>query len=517
MDSSRLFSSSSQILSDRPPIRDGDELIQPLESADLRGFWDNASHGSADPSAHGADSHSDDPKTVTKSLHDLVVKVVDKKAHKGAKAVGQTAQEFCDLYETQDVAARSEFLDLLSRNFCKPRGTASEAARAYLDSTSHSSEPAQSALQAHILRDSLTPLYADLFDQINRLPEGFAFLVHMRTDMLGLIRTGDKSSAIQAMSDFLMRRLQMWIVGTLDLKRITWNSPACTIEKLEQYESVHAVRSWMDIKRRLGNGRRCFGFFHRNAPREPLIFVWVALTDVIPDNVQSILLEREQPKSSEANAKCAIFYSISSQVGLARVDLGNFLIKRVVSVLRTEMPNIETFCTLSPLPRFRSWLDKLLSPENIESPPQDIGINNSEQDNLMSCVPGARTWTEALKNLVDRRGWTADPKVVDAMEPVIRLLGAHYLTKIKRGTGSSAADPVANFHLRNGSCLHRVNWRGDTSYHGLRQSLGLMCNYNYILDRIEDNSESYVADGTIAISGSDPYIARVQSLTKAKL
>ncbi|KAJ2386159.1 hypothetical protein GGI05_004471 [Coemansia sp. RSA 2603] len=319
------------------------------------------------------------------------------------------------------------------------------------------------------------------------------------------------------MSDFLMRRLQMWTVGTLDLKRITWNSPACTIEKLEQYESVHAVRSWMDIKRRLGNGRRCFGFFHRNAPREPLIFVWVALTDVIPENVQSILLEREQPKSSEANAKCAIFYSISSQVGLARVDLGNFLIKRVVSVLRTEIPNIETFCTLSPLPRFRSWLDKLLSPENLESPPQDIGISQSEHNNLIRCVPGAKTWTSALKSLVDRRGWTADPEIVDAMEPVIRLLGAYYLIKVKRRTSNSAADPVANFHLRNGSCLHRVNWRGDTSYHGLRQSLGLMCNYNYILDRIEENSESYVVDGKIAISGSDPYIARVQSLSKAKL
>ncbi|KAJ2377172.1 hypothetical protein GGI05_006905, partial [Coemansia sp. RSA 2603] len=193
------------MLSDRPPTRDGDELIQPLESADLRGFWDNAPRESADPSTQDGSSRSNDPKAVAKSLHDLVVKIVDKKAHKGTKAVGQIVQEFCDLYETQDVAARTEFLALLSHVFCKPRGKASEAARAYLDSTSISVDPAQSALQAHILRDSLTPSYADLFDQINRLPEGFAFLVHMRTDMLGFIRAGSKDSAIQAMSDFLMR------------------------------------------------------------------------------------------------------------------------------------------------------------------------------------------------------------------------------------------------------------------------------------------------------------------------
>ncbi|KAJ1806932.1 hypothetical protein LPJ56_006313, partial [Coemansia sp. RSA 2599] len=427
-----------------------------------------------------------------------------------AMALGQVAQKFCDLYETLDSDARTKFLVLLSRDFCLPKGAAESAAQAYLDGMAESKDFAKNALLAHKLRDSLTPLYADLFDNINRLPEGFAFLVHLRTEMLALLSGPQRNAAMQAMSDFLMRRLQTWIVGTLDLKRITWNSPACTIEKLEQYESVHAVRSWMDVKRRLGNGRRCFGFFHRNAPKEPLIFVWVALTDQIPDNVQSILHEREQPKANEANAKCAIFYSISSQVGLSRVDLGNFLIKRVVSVLRTELPNIEVFCTLSPLPRFRSWLDKqLLTPEHLVSPPCDIELTDAEKQALVSRVPGAATWTAALRHLVDSRGWTSDQANIDAMEPVVRTLGAHYLLKAKRASSSnsgsnSAADPVANFHLRNGSCLHRVNWRGDTSYHGLRQSLGLMCNYNYVLDRIEDNSESYVAKGTIATSGSDP-------------
>ncbi|KAJ2705429.1 hypothetical protein FB645_002412 [Coemansia sp. IMI 203386] len=508
-----IHTTSPVVLSDRPPARDGDELFQPLEPADLRAFWDKASSEASTQEMLG------NSPAATASLSELVSTIVDKKSHKGAVELGQIAQRFCDLYETLDSDARNKFLVLLSRDFCMPKGTTESAARSYMDSMAQSKDFAQNALLAHKLRDSLTPLYADLFDNINRLPEGFAFLVHLRTEMLALLAGPQKDSAMQAMSDFLMRRLQTWIVGTLDLKRITWNSPACTIEKLEQYESVHAVRSWMDIKRRLGNGRRCFGFFHRNAPKEPLIFVWVALTDQIPDNVQSILQEREQPKANEANAKCAIFYSISSQVGLSRVDLGNFLIKRVVSVLRSEMPNIEVFCTLSPMPRFRSWLEKLLTPENLKSPPQDINLTDAEKQALVNCVPSAATWTAALKHLIDSRGWTSEQTNMEAMEPVVRTLGAHYLLKAKRaGSSNNAADPVANFHLRNGSCLHRVNWRGDTSYRGLRQSLGLMCNYNYVLDRIEDNSESYVSKGTIATSGSDPYIARVlSSQTKPKL
>ncbi|KAJ2697220.1 hypothetical protein H4R19_005680, partial [Coemansia spiralis] len=111
-------------------------------------------------------------------------------------------------------------------------------------------------------------------------------------------------------------------------------------------------------------------------------------------------------------------------------------------------------------------------------------------------------------HIVESRGWASDQAKLDAMEPVVRLLGAHYLINVKRRSGGTAAyDPVANFHLRNGACLHQVDWRGNTSYSGLRQSLGLMCNYNYVLDRIGTNNERYVRDGAIALSGDDPFIA----------
>ncbi|KAJ1892766.1 hypothetical protein LPJ81_005495 [Coemansia sp. IMI 209127] len=251
---------------------------------------------------------------------------------------------------------------------------------------------------------------------------------------------------------------------------------------------------------------------------EPLVFVWVALTDDISGDVQSILQQREPTSAlGENSAKCAIFYSINSQPGLSGVDLGNFLIKRVVAVLRAELPNINVFCTLSPMPRFRAWLDQWLTQECLASPPKEVTIDKKTQDQLLSRVPGATTWTAALKHIIDSHGWTSDQQVLDAMEPIVRALGAHYLVNTKRRKSHSAFDPVANFHLRNGACLHRVNWRGNTSYSGLRQSLGLMCNYNYVLDRIEDNNENYVRDGTIAVSGNDPYVVAAMRSFPAKL
>ncbi|KAJ2777932.1 hypothetical protein H4R18_004892 [Coemansia javaensis] len=502
-----------------PPARDGDELSQPLEPADARAFWDNMRPGAQPTGALSAQAAGE--------LRGAVEAVVRRRAHNGAVAMEQRTQQCCDQYEALDAAGRGAFLRMLAHEFCAPKGPALEAARAYVASAARARDPAQCAPLARALRDGLTPQYTELFDQINRLPGGFAFLVRMRGDMLALLRTAvaREDPPTRAMSDALKMKLETWIIGTLELKRITWNSPACTIEKLGQYETVHAVRSWLDVKRRLGSARRCFGFFHRSVPMEPLVFVWVALTDGISDNVQAILREREPPPPlhAEAAATCAVFYSINSQPGLSGVDLGNFLIKRVVAVLRAELPAVDTFCTLSPLPRFRAWLDQWLTPERIAAPPaggdgddDDVAVPPAAQQRLTALVPGAATWTAALARTIDARGWASDPALLAAMEPVVCALGAHYLVRAKRpGAATAAYDPVANFHLRNGACLHRINWRGNTSYSGLRQSLGLMCNYNYVLSRIEDNNERYVRDGSIAVSGSDPFIARAMSASPA--
>ncbi|KAJ2708167.1 hypothetical protein H4R19_004827, partial [Coemansia spiralis] len=395
-----------------PPARDGDELRHPLEPADVRAFWDNARQGKQTDGPNSDRANTD--RAGVAELRELLATIIHRKALEGAVAMEGSTQRWCGLYESLDAAGRTAILQTLAREFCAPKGAALEAARAYLDGALQAPDPAHSAPLARALRDSLTPQYTELFDQINRLPGGFAFLVHMRADMLTYIRQNREDTTVRAMSDALMMKLETWIIGTLDLKRITWNSPACTIEKLGQYEAVHAIKSWLDVKRRLGNGRRCFGFFHRSVPMEPLVFVWVALTDRISTDVQSILRERAPASlQDEDAASCAIFYSINSQPGLSGVDLGNFLIKRVVGILRAELPNIQTFCTLSPMPRFCAWLDGWLGPECLASPPANVAVPLSAQAALTAMVPGAATWTAALKHIVESRGWASDQAKLD--------------------------------------------------------------------------------------------------------
>ena len=56
-------------------------------------------------------------------------------------------------------------------------------------------------------------------------------------------------------------------------------------------------------------------------------------------------------------ARTAVFYSISNtQRGLGGISFGNFLIKQVVEELRRELPKLDTFVTLSPVPGFMAWL-----------------------------------------------------------------------------------------------------------------------------------------------------------------
>ena len=46
-----------------------------------------------------------------------------------------------------------------------------------------------------------------------------------------------------------------------------------------------------DLKKRLGNDRRCYAYFHPSLPDDPLIFVEIALTRGIPGSIQGVLTE----------------------------------------------------------------------------------------------------------------------------------------------------------------------------------------------------------------------------------
>ena len=234
-----------------------------------------------------------------------------------------------------------------------------------------------------------------------------------------------------------------------------------------QYEAVHEIHSWTDMKNRLDGDRRVYAFFHPRLRDEPLVFVEVALTADIAGNVQA-LLDESAPVFDARRARAAMFYSISStQNGLRGISFGNFLIKRVVEDLKRDFPKLEHFVTLSPVPGFAKWLAKQELPAALRTA---LGSD-----------------------------WPADAKLAGEMRaPMMSLVAAYLANGKSRGR---PLDPVARFHLGNGARLERVHWMADTSAKGFAQSHALMVNYYYDLDEIEANLERFDADGTVASSG----------------
>jgi malonyl-CoA decarboxylase len=297
---------------------------------------------------------------------------------------------------------------------------------------------------------------------------------------------------MSALEADLKQLLAGWFdIGFLELRRITWESPAALLEKLSAYEAVHEVRSWSDLKNRLDSDRRCFAFFHPRMPDEPLIFVEVALVDGLAGNIQT-LLDEQAPVGDSRAADTAIFYSISNaQKGLVGISFGGFLIKRVVDQISAEFPRLKNFATLSPLPGFRAWLDgRLAAMDDILKP---------AEQKALSAVARESPKGVTLKELMATHDWAKTPAVAAALQPPLLRLAAQYLLTAKREDGR-ALDPVTHFHLSNGARVERINWLADTSPKGLAQSAGMMVNYLYRTADIEANHEAYTGEGVVAAS-----------------
>ena len=337
------------------------------------------------------------------------------------------------------------------------------------------------------LRRAMRSQRLRILTQFNAIPQGVKFLVDLRADMLRFLKD---DPLLEPLDRELQSRLSSWFdVGFLELRRITWQSPAALLEKLVAYEAVHEIRSWQDLKNRLDADRRCYAWFHPRMPLEPLIFVEVALVDELAANVQK-LLDIDAPLADATRATTAIFYSISStQDGLRGVSLGNFLLKRVVEDLQRDLPRLKTFSTLSPIPGLVRWATK-----NADEANAVLRLHSAK----LSAFEGFETpdfarWLAVLK---ERAGWQKDRKLAGALRDPLLALTAHYLLGARHEDGRPL-DSVARFHLGNGARIERLNWLGDTSTKGLAQSLGVMVNYLYVPDRIEANVEAYAGSGSV--------------------
>ena len=358
--------------------------------------------------------------------------------------------------------------------------------------------PAERAAAERELRDALEPPRITLLRQFNALPEGVKFLVDRRAELLDL---GRHDPLLRGLEEDLKRLLANWFdIGFLELKRIGWESPAALLEKLMAYEAVHEIRSWTDLKNRLEADRRCFAFFHPRMPDEPLIFVEVALVAGMASDVNA-LLDEAAPIGDPQAADTAIFYSISNcQHGLAGISFGDFLIKRVVDALASDLPRLKVFATLSPVPGFRAWLDR----QHEAAPGEPAAAGRAHRDR------GARRRDRRARSAgTARPPGLAPPNRSSPLalrEPLLRLC-ARYLLRERTPSGR-ALDPVAHFHLSNGARVERLNWLGDVSPKGLQQSAGIMVNYLYRLADIEANHEAYRGEGRVVASGAIRNLAR---------
>ena len=367
-----------------------------------------------------------------------------------------------------DEAARRAFFEMLLTRF----GPNLEALRAAVAEFQRQPGDA-AAIRVHEAAEARRQA---LVRRMNLAPGGTLRLVRMREDLLLAMRSEPALAPVDA--DFRHLFGSWFNRGFLVLKPIDWATPAHVLEKIIHYEAVHAISSWDDLRLRIEPAdRRCFAFFHPALDSEPLIFVEVALTQEIPAAIGP-LLEGARRVVEPKRATTATFYSISNcQGGLRGISFGSFLIKQVVEDLKRDLPSLESFVTLSPLPGFIRWLaDTLQEPA--------------------STIPAADQQT--LRTLETER-WHERPS--RALQAALTRAAIRYLFDAKDGAGKPL-DPVARFHLGNGARLERLNWLGDVSPRSLASGAGFMVNYLYDLESIERNHEAFANAGEIVASGA---------------
>ena len=384
---------------------------------------------------------------------------------KGEASVVTLARRTLDAFARLDSDERERFFEFMRSDLGAEPAALDSALERYRTSPTPESAAALSA--------AAEPRRQEFLRLMNTAPDGTRDILAMRVALLDALPRRPELKLVDA--DFV-HMLRSWFNrGFLDLHRIDWRTPALVLEKIIEYEAVHQILDWDDLRRRLEADRRCFGFFHPSLPDEPLIFVEVALCRGLAGSVTDLLFGEVDPN---VDADTAIFYSISNcQRGLTGVSFGNFLIKQVVRELATENPRLRKFATLSPVPGFRKWL-----------------IREVREGRL----PVGQGGEETALDGIETRDWAAEHAPGEHLRAELSRLCAHYLLRAKRG--SHPLDAVARFHLRNGARLERINWVSDPSPTGLSQSAGMMVNYVYDEAEVVANHEAYVNEGRIAHS-----------------
>ncbi|WAR08338.1 DCMC-like protein [Mya arenaria] len=433
----------------------------------------------------------------------------------GVLSIESGCRRFCELYRSMDAGSKMELLRHIAENYGVDQTVIVNVAQRVIDIQWLLSKSATSVSEtdrAHLtslqlcLKELLSLWFTMGFLRLERLT--WQSPCDVLQKKVGWARDGCSVSEGAV--------VPITHQGFLRLERLIWQSPCDVLQKISEFEAVHPVRHWADLKRRVGPYRRCFVFTHTSMPREPIV---------------SIL---ERPG------------------GLHGVDLGNYLIKRAAGELAREWPQITQFSSISPIPGFREWLlgeinrqiaalkdgsregsAHLLTLEEVES---ICSISNTSNDILLALLH--------VKELINDHIWTKSPQTSQTLKPLLMRLCSQYLYKAKRrGYALNSVGKMTlpriwqtviytfktllyyeysigltvlfisqlmlnynyistlpNFHLQNGAVLWRLNWAADMTSRGLENSCGLMANYRYFLNDTVTNSQRYIESGYICAS-----------------
>jgi len=406
-------------------------------------------------------------KDIKKNDLDSILSLCDDLISNKGAAFGITvARDITELYQTLSTDNKILFFKSINEKFRPSFTKVNEAIDVYKNSQNEK---------------TLSDLFKvsegkrrELFMRMNMAPNGTSIIVSLREDLLKILK---ENRDLVSLDEDLKHLFKSWFnPGFLKLKKITWDTKAAILEKIIKYERVHHMKDMNELKRRLGEDRRFFSYFHPALEDEPIIFVQVALTNGLGRSIQEIM---KQSSGDEKKYDTATFYSISNcQEGLSRVTLGNFLIKRVVHEIQEELPHIKNFGTLSPIPGFAEWFAYLE-----ESKIKNILGNVKDQDVMF------------LKSNDLKIG---DKRIIDNKEAIIKLV-FHYIVNEKNHGGLPVND-VSRFHLGNGAIVKDVIINANISEDGFKRSFGVMVNYLYELKNIEKNHEEYVNTKKIIFS-----------------
>jgi len=406
-------------------------------------------------------------KNIKKNDLDSILSLCDDLiSHKGAAFGITVARDITELYQTLSTENKLLFFKNINEKY-KPSFTkVNEAIDAYKIS--------QNEKTLSDLFKTSEGRRRELFRRMNMAPNGTSVIVSLREDLLKILKNNTK---LRSLDDDLRHLFKAWFnPGFLKLEKITWDTKAAVLEKIIKYERVHQMKDMNELKRRLGEDRRFFSYFHPALEDEPIIFVQVALTNGLGKSIQELM---KPSISDKKKYDTATFYSISNcQEGLSRVTLGNFLIKRVIYEIQEELPHIKNFGTLSPIPGFVDWFSYL------------------EENKIKNILGNLKKQNVSFLKLKDLK--IGDYRIIENKDAMMKLV-SHYIVN-EKNKKRLPINNVSRFHLGNGAIVDDIVINANVSENGFKRSFGIMVNYLYELKNIEKNHEDYTNNNQVIFS-----------------